>query len=289
MIPESVGTIQCRAFQGCISLKSAVIQKGVNLIHAYAFEDCKSLISVMIPESVESIGARAFSGCTGLVSIVLPDTLVGNQLDYGIIYEKKVFKYSEFMDWIACSRLKDKPYSDRAIQFLYQCQEIEGVDPTWNDALKSNSEIGVQDIIKFTRKKQHCKPAWSREGYQGLSNNTIGIAYESIQFDQYGRELFNQFYRFGNVLSNFLTIKEAAVLACVSNTKEISIRPVSLQSLNDPSKGFNPGTPKSENHVYNSKVRHVSSFISIIGQMTQYIDFWCTSQRSFSRKLHQNR
>ncbi len=63
IIPNSVTSIEERAFNGCRYLKSIIIPYSVTSIGKYAFSDCKSLTSITIPNSVTSIEDSVFSDC----------------------------------------------------------------------------------------------------------------------------------------------------------------------------------------------------------------------------------
>ena len=115
-------------------------------------------------------------------------------------------------------------YSDQAVYFLYQLQNIENFNPSWNEVLKQCPEVGVLDIIKFSSAKKNCKPAWTMLAYR---NKRVG----------------------GKDLSGFLTAKEAAILSCTAKTKNISTRPVSSQSLNTGSLSSIPVDARIENPI----------------------------------------
>ena len=57
------------------SIKSIVINDGVNSIGNHAFSRCSNLTSVTIPDSVTSIGGWAFYGCSSLTSVTIPDSI----------------------------------------------------------------------------------------------------------------------------------------------------------------------------------------------------------------------
>ena len=80
VIPNSVTSIDRRAFYGCENLTSVTIPNSVTSIGNGAFYDCSGLTSVTIPNSVTSIGEDAFSYCSGLTSITIPNsvTSIGN-------------------------------------------------------------------------------------------------------------------------------------------------------------------------------------------------------------------
>ena len=58
--------------QGCVN---TVIPNSVTTIGCFAFEDCTGLTFITIPNSVTDIKAGAFSGCTGLTSVTIPESV----------------------------------------------------------------------------------------------------------------------------------------------------------------------------------------------------------------------
>ena len=74
-IPNSVTSIGEGAFYGCSGLTSVTIPNSVTSIGNMAFYGCSGLTSVTIPNSVTSIGYMAFAGCTGLTSVTIPNSV----------------------------------------------------------------------------------------------------------------------------------------------------------------------------------------------------------------------
>lgn len=68
-IPDSVTSIEDRAFSYCTSLPSITIPESVTRIGTDAFKGCTSLPSITIPDSVTSIGDDAFYDCSSLSEI----------------------------------------------------------------------------------------------------------------------------------------------------------------------------------------------------------------------------
>ena len=68
-------------FQGCASLTSVTLPKGITKIGRGMFDDCKSLTSFTIPDSVTAIEDYAFSD-TGIKELVIPGsvTKLGDRL-----------------------------------------------------------------------------------------------------------------------------------------------------------------------------------------------------------------
>lgn len=74
-IPDSVTAIGWSAFCGCSSLKEIIIPNSVTSIKGSAFYGCSSLKEITIPNSVTSIGGSAFRACSSLKEITIPDSV----------------------------------------------------------------------------------------------------------------------------------------------------------------------------------------------------------------------
>ena len=74
-IPNSVENIGVNAFNNCSSLTSIVIPNSIESIENNTFNNCSSLKSIVIPNSVESIGDCAFFDCSSLISIEIPNSV----------------------------------------------------------------------------------------------------------------------------------------------------------------------------------------------------------------------
>ena len=73
--PDSVRSIEKKAFYGCNKLKNVVIGDSVTNIGEEAFSYCESITNVVIGDSVTTIGNQAFSNCTSLASVIVPDSV----------------------------------------------------------------------------------------------------------------------------------------------------------------------------------------------------------------------
>lgn len=93
-IPNSVTSIESRAFANCVSLTSVTIPNGVTKIDFVTFAGCTQLHDITISPSVKEIAERAFDGCTSLTSITLPNSItqIGEQ----------VFKNCSSLKYITC-------------------------------------------------------------------------------------------------------------------------------------------------------------------------------------------
>lgn len=74
-IPKGITSINKYAFHGCLKLNRVIISDGVISIGYGAFQACVSLGSVVIPDGVESVGDYAFAYCTNLADITIPDSV----------------------------------------------------------------------------------------------------------------------------------------------------------------------------------------------------------------------
>lgn len=73
MLHVNAGLSQGGMFEGCHSLRKAVIGESVRFIPIYAFRDCLALKEVTLGGNIEQILYYAFENCTALETIKIPD------------------------------------------------------------------------------------------------------------------------------------------------------------------------------------------------------------------------
>ena len=72
-IPETVETIEYRAFADCVALKKVAFPKGLKKIASGAFAACKALSGKLaLPDGVTEIGDGAFVDCSALSDVSIP-------------------------------------------------------------------------------------------------------------------------------------------------------------------------------------------------------------------------
>jgi len=72
-IPDSINSIENRAFSNCVRLTSITVPNGVTSIKAYTFAHCTRLTSITLPKKITRIGMAAFMLCTNLEKISIPE------------------------------------------------------------------------------------------------------------------------------------------------------------------------------------------------------------------------
>ena len=82
ILPETVTTIEPRAFAGCVYLNRMTIPSNCAVIGEGAFQDCKKLAAVMMSNSVKEIGRQAFDGTPFAENMKEPLLILGD----GILY-----------------------------------------------------------------------------------------------------------------------------------------------------------------------------------------------------------
>jgi len=85
----SLQTIGESAFNGCVTLKEAILPDSMVVIGAAAFQWCDALIRVQLPRGLKVLEKATFRGCTKLTEIDLPDGLVK--------IEEKTFNECQFL------------------------------------------------------------------------------------------------------------------------------------------------------------------------------------------------
>ena len=79
-VPESIKTIEDRAFCSCDSVLKVYISDGVTSIGEYAFASCKALKEIHLPEGLTSLEDSVLARCESLTSIHIPDSVKSIQL-----------------------------------------------------------------------------------------------------------------------------------------------------------------------------------------------------------------
>lgn len=102
-IPDSVKTIDQRAFMQCTDITELIIGKGVTAIGERTFYDCTGLVSVTFSDSVTEIGAYAFFNCSGLTELTIPTgiTKIGSYAFYNCSKLSRVYYTGTESQWSA--------------------------------------------------------------------------------------------------------------------------------------------------------------------------------------------
>ena len=81
-IPETVHTIQSRAFEMCLALSAVTLPESVIAIEEESYFGCSVLVSVTIRSSSNAlqIGRNVFGGCSSLATIRVVNPLVWSQV-----------------------------------------------------------------------------------------------------------------------------------------------------------------------------------------------------------------
>ena len=79
-IPQTVTSIEERAFYNCKKLKALDVPSAVSYIGPYAFHGCNELAPFDIPAALTTIGEYAFAYCDKFVNVTIPDkvTTIGD-------------------------------------------------------------------------------------------------------------------------------------------------------------------------------------------------------------------
>lgn len=84
-IPRSIKEITAFVFERC-SLKTLIVNEGVESIGLGSFLDCKSLETVYLPTTIKDISRRAFEGCVSLKTIYY----AGSKESWDLVNKKNI-------------------------------------------------------------------------------------------------------------------------------------------------------------------------------------------------------
>lgn len=175
--------IGSNAFQGCTSLASINIPKGVKGIDPYAFEGCTSLASINISEGLEWIGDYAFSGCSSLESLNIPEgvTYIGwcaflNCISLASINIPEGLEQILDDAFTGCHSLSSItiPSSVRTFQNFHDCPnlsdiKVEGDNPYFDSRDNCNAIISTLE----NRLVQGCKTTTIPNGVTTIWRNAF--------------------------------------------------------------------------------------------------------------------
>ncbi len=90
-IPESVETIQMRAYMGCAVEGELVIPESVTLVEKYAFKDITGITSLTINSFADLLRSGSFEGLEELETLTAPCAVVGSSFFYQMNVAKQIF------------------------------------------------------------------------------------------------------------------------------------------------------------------------------------------------------
>ena len=99
-------SLPAKAFKGCSSLKTVVLQEGVEIIESEAFSGCEKLEELSLPSTLTTIAEKGFEGCA-IKELILPA---------GVSIGASAFAYCEYLGEIKtfcaaeAGRLGDKVF-----------------------------------------------------------------------------------------------------------------------------------------------------------------------------------
>ena len=138
-IPNSVISIEDRAFEFCTGLTNIRIPNSVTTIGKFAFRS-SGLTSVSIPNSVTRIGNEAFNWCDNLKRVIclalVPPQLTG--LGFPFDYDTQRYTATLYVPIEAVDAYKSAPY-------WWYFSNIVGIDPSLGD-VNLDGEITIADV-----------------------------------------------------------------------------------------------------------------------------------------------
>ncbi|MBR5638370.1 MAG: leucine-rich repeat protein [Muribaculaceae bacterium] len=116
IIPDSVIHIGRAAFRECKSLSTIVMPNAITFIEKWMFYDCKSLTKIKFPMNLKGIDDGAFYGCLALKNFILPHSVS--------FLGEYVFAYCESIIKIIIPEPKNWWFSIRTAAF-YKCKNLK--------------------------------------------------------------------------------------------------------------------------------------------------------------------
>ena len=102
-IPDSVMSIEGRAFAGCSGLASVTIPTNVTGIGNYAFWGCSGLTNLTVPDNVINVGDYSFGDCSNLTSATLPQSFCVTNVKMKSVFGSGRFHSDSFLKKVSLS------------------------------------------------------------------------------------------------------------------------------------------------------------------------------------------
>ena len=135
LVPEGVGKLAARAFEGCKGLKRVVLPDSVTAIGENAFAECFDLEEVVLPAGLKSIAKGTFDSCHKLRQVNLPESVkkIGDRAFAGcesltvlVIGAKKTVELGSGV-FARCKKLQEvRVLSQEAKIHAKSCEDWEG-------------------------------------------------------------------------------------------------------------------------------------------------------------------
>lgn len=159
-IPDSVVSINAKAFVNCSNLKNITISENVRTILFLAFENCSGIESLIVPDGVTTITDGAFMNCSSLKNVTISKsvTSIGESVFRGcvalqnITVDKNNADYSSDGNGVLFNKDKTKliQYNVASTRTTYEIPDsVERVECSAFENSENLEEIRMPDSVNF--------------------------------------------------------------------------------------------------------------------------------------------
>ncbi|MDE7293223.1 MAG: leucine-rich repeat domain-containing protein [Oscillospiraceae bacterium] len=164
-LPKNTVTIGARAFSGNRNLLKISMPAGVRNIGDYAFEGCEKVEEFTVPAELETLGTGAFSDCKALKSFALPE---------------------------AIKEIPDNCFAKCSLTELHLGPQVRSIGNGAFSDCHSLTDIYFYGDEPFSASEgtfQNLKVTIhmysDKEGFEGLENNFVTVAYDMSEESEY--------------------------------------------------------------------------------------------------------
>ncbi|MCM1577687.1 MAG: leucine-rich repeat domain-containing protein [Ruminococcus sp.] len=164
-LPKNTVTIGSRAFSGNRNLLKVSMPSTVRHIGEYAFEGCEKVEEFVVPAELETLGAGAFSDCKALKSFALPE---------------------------AITAIPDNCFAKCSLTELHLGPQVKSIGNGAFSDCHSLTDIYFYGDEPFSASEgcfQNLKVTvhlyGDKEGFEGLENNFVTVAYDMSEDSEY--------------------------------------------------------------------------------------------------------
>ncbi len=242
VLPDTIVTIEKRAFNSCRGTEKINIPEGVKTIGDGAFGDCSEMLEAIIPDSVESFGKRVFKDCESLRDTKIPDhftVIPDGTFDYcedlyNIVLPEGVTEigesaFNECVDIVSINIPKSlKKVGEYA---FYCCEELQdvyygGTEEDWKKiTVATHNEWFTNANIHYNAKMEEYIPAipdeTSSASFDAGENGTANSSEGSVEEEVVKIIKKQNFKRYGIIIGSVvLTAVVAVVIVVVVKKKK---------------------------------------------------------------------
>ena len=241
VLPDTIITIEKRAFNSCRGTTAINIPKNVKTIGDGAFGDCSEMLEAVVPDSVESFGERVFKDCESLTNVKIPDhftKIPAGTFDYcedlyDVVIPEGVTEigesaFNECVDVVSINI--PKSLAKIGEYAFYCCEELQdiyygGTEEDWEKInIAAYNDSFKNATVHYNSKQEEYTPAIPDETSSAKfdidANNTTDPNEGSVEEEQLKIIRKQNFKRYGIIIGSVVLVAAIVIVVVVVKKKK---------------------------------------------------------------------